>query len=200
MTDTKITVSNTPVSGVPVVQTPLFQGVHSGVVNKNDFSYGLLNSAEDMGVCCDVYWCMPCMLGRLYNSVMSGVPNSQNIPIAVGVVSAMVLSSLFYLLTYPWGFPFFLLMTLPIAGLTLVQRRRLRHDMGLEPADASDCLASFFCTPCALCQMVKESSARGIPPGYCMFPSDSSVVIVHSSSSQFVQPAYGTTTGAFPSL
>eukprot|EP01061_Rhynchopus_euleeides_P005594 TRINITY_DN14812_c0_g1_i1.p1 TRINITY_DN14812_c0_g1~~TRINITY_DN14812_c0_g1_i1.p1 ORF type:complete len:197 (+),score=17.25 TRINITY_DN14812_c0_g1_i1:48-638(+) len=181
---------STHFAGQPVMGTPVG---HTTIVSYNDFSHSLCGCAEDLGLTCDVFLCAPCMVGRLCDSVAHGVPNSMNIPVCAGLVGVSLVSTLLWVLTSPYGVFFCIFPYIPMSSITCSLRTRLRREIGLLPSDGEDCLVSFLCTPCAVCQMTREQDSRGVPPGHCICSADRSVVVVHSTTAQpYAQPAYGT--------
>lgn len=47
-------------------------------------------------------------------------------------------------------------------------RRRIRGRYNIQGSDVADCLVSYFCLPCVVCQNYREMSVRGEwPGGFC---------------------------------
>eukprot|EP01061_Rhynchopus_euleeides_P036293 TRINITY_DN6119_c0_g3_i1.p1 TRINITY_DN6119_c0_g3~~TRINITY_DN6119_c0_g3_i1.p1 ORF type:complete len:227 (+),score=73.08 TRINITY_DN6119_c0_g3_i1:153-833(+) len=167
----------------PVQQVHHVQETQQVVVQNGNFQSGICNCFDDMPACCDVIWCQPCVSARLWDSIENDRPNHIN-----SGVCAM------YGVTYGTAVALDMvvpgagaaLMSIPLFVVSMMQRMKLRAKMGIDANHCEDCLCAFWCTPCTMCQMHKESVRRGVTPGYCCCPQNTTVVVVQ----QNVQPTY----------
>eukprot|EP01064_Diplonema_japonicum_P012170 TRINITY_DN1962_c0_g7_i1.p1 TRINITY_DN1962_c0_g7~~TRINITY_DN1962_c0_g7_i1.p1 ORF type:complete len:255 (+),score=39.97 TRINITY_DN1962_c0_g7_i1:66-830(+) len=144
-------------------------------------------------LCCNVYWCSPCMTGRNHNAVMKEVPDNMDYKVcglitAVGVggeATRIIVGAAVDTTIFPFGA---LLAWMITSCYTQKHRTALRTKYGI-PGDACiDCLSSWFCTPCVMCQHHVEATRRGFQPGLVCCKAQPALVTAHTG--QVVQPAY----------
>lgn len=113
------------------------------------WSSELFDCGHDMNSTADlVFCCHHCQASRQYNMVTNGIRGFD--PLSCSVTFAVDLMAGFHLGTF---------------FLTWHLRQRLRTAYNIPSSHLSDCLESFFCLPCALCQHYRELSGRGDWPG-----------------------------------
>eukprot|EP00755_Sulcionema_specki_P013530 Sspe_Gene.54189::Locus_29920_Transcript_1_1_Confidence_1.000_Length_657::g.54189::m.54189 len=120
-----------------------------------EWQYRLFDCMSDVGMCLDITFCMYCALSRQWSVVVTKQVDNMQGAVCCGA--------------------FFLDQLLKIGGiscaLTMCLRARIRKKYGLRGTPREDCLASFCCIHCVLCQQQKELIARGLPPGHTCCPS-----------------------------
>ncbi|XP_067117323.1 cornifelin homolog A-like [Osmerus mordax] len=99
----------------------------------NQWSSGICDCTKDMKSCCLAFWCLPC----------------------------------FTCITAKEGGECLCLPLINCLGLippaTMSLRASLRYRYGIKGTLCNDCVFSFFCGPCAWCQMSKEMKTRVQP-------------------------------------
>lgn len=98
------------------------------------WSSGICDCCSDCGSCCLVYWCFCIQYGYNAEKIDSG--------------SCCLCATLSYFLS-PC-----------VCCLTMYQRGLVRSKYGIEGNTCNDCLCSFFCTACALCQIAREVDGK----------------------------------------
>eukprot|EP01061_Rhynchopus_euleeides_P036295 TRINITY_DN6119_c0_g3_i4.p2 TRINITY_DN6119_c0_g3~~TRINITY_DN6119_c0_g3_i4.p2 ORF type:complete len:208 (+),score=63.23 TRINITY_DN6119_c0_g3_i4:46-624(+) len=171
-------------AGCPQVQQ--VQVTQRVVVRTGDFQSGICDCFDDMSAVCDVFWCGMCVSARLWDSIKNDHANHMNGGVcalyAATYGAAVALNMFVPLVPGVWSG----LISIPMFVLTWMQRMTLRERMGIDANHCEDCLCAFWCTPCTMCQLHKESVRRGVSPGYCCCQPNTTVVVVQ----QNVQPTY----------
>ena len=180
---------------VPRQQLPAHMG--SVIEHQNAFTFGLFGCCEDGAVACDVALCAPFMLGRACDAVLYSEPDSVNLLACCGAAASEVIGvSLFagmcFGLHTPVSVLFLALGNAPAVGMICQQRKRLRQHVGLPARDYEDILATILCTPCTLCQVIREANHLGLNPGGCCCLSRHAPVLHSRASLASAQPAYDT--------
>eukprot|EP00755_Sulcionema_specki_P024252 Sspe_Gene.14774::Locus_5125_Transcript_2_2_Confidence_0.667_Length_619::g.14774::m.14774 len=139
---------------------PVANAVVSTVAGPH-WHHTLCGCCQDMGICCDHIWCLPCQAARQCSSVFKREPFNPNWPICV----------LFTIIQYFTGSGLY-----PV--LSTIFRFRMVKELEMEQNAAIDCLSAFCCWPCALCQHHRELSLRGLSPGHCCCASSLPVIAV----------------------
>ncbi|KAJ9463530.1 hypothetical protein DIPPA_26844 [Diplonema papillatum] len=130
---------------------------------------------QDVGLCCDVLLCYPCMQGRLFSATFDQRPDHMHPLVCCSFVSVGVMD---------WAGDMMRI------GFLWWMRSRVREIFRLEGSAWMDCLTAIFCGPCITCQMHRELSAHGINPGYtCCQPDNYEASDVVPNA---VQPGYNT--------
>eukprot|EP01064_Diplonema_japonicum_P039177 TRINITY_DN975_c0_g2_i2.p1 TRINITY_DN975_c0_g2~~TRINITY_DN975_c0_g2_i2.p1 ORF type:complete len:189 (+),score=45.56 TRINITY_DN975_c0_g2_i2:54-569(+) len=130
---------------------------------------GVCDCFQDIGLCCDVCFCTCCQAGRIYDAAFEHKPDSFNVPVCLLMVGA----------SYFFG-------AIATCVFSMCMRDKVRTSYGIMGDGCDDCCMSFWCAPCVMCQVHRELSKRGTPPGYiCCEPS-----IKYSNAPLAVQPAY----------
>eukprot|EP01064_Diplonema_japonicum_P007636 TRINITY_DN1527_c0_g1_i1.p1 TRINITY_DN1527_c0_g1~~TRINITY_DN1527_c0_g1_i1.p1 ORF type:complete len:245 (+),score=40.29 TRINITY_DN1527_c0_g1_i1:75-737(+) len=153
-------------------------------------------------LCCNVYWCTPCMAGRIHSSAVHNLNDTPDTTVCCGLTSAEILG-----VGLAVGVPLAtngavhlpgsdMLGWCAISGYTWWQRQTIREKFGIHGDRCGDCLVSCFCVGCALCQHHTELSQQGINPGSCCctvnppLAQTQHVYAAHPSVVNGVQPAY----------
>ena len=160
----------------------------------NKLTYGLCSCFDDMGVCCDVMWCSPCLLGRTYDAIILNKPNSMNVGVCMGVSLAYLAGTAgavyvnLVLGLAPFGNAAYALGCLPYTYVACRQRGVIKERMNVQKNLCEDFMLSWCITGCVQCQMTREANRLGMQPGtICCCSSEPPTVVV---AQQMVQPAY----------
>ena len=124
----------------------------AGLVQLNTWGSGVFDVVADPQGACDVCCCYPCGVSRVQNAAEKGVKDTLGYPTCIGATLALLCPPVLSVLVY-----------------TLRQTTRQRYH--IDGTSSDDALLSLFCQPCVLCQLHRELSSRGIPPGGTMTPS-----------------------------
>jgi Cys-rich protein (TIGR01571 family) len=124
----------------------------------SNWSTELLDCGNDINSCVDVLFCHYCQSARQYNMISYGKQGVE----PWTCLGALVIDGC---VGFHLG-SFFL-------AWHIRQRIRLRYH--IPSTDMKDCVESFFCVPCVLCQHYREMSVRAEWPGGCI-PSTPYVV------------------------
>ena len=187
------------VMGVPtdVVDQPM-SGTHISTL-PGGFSYGLCSCCQDMGVCCDVFWCSPCSLACAYDAIIKKKPNSMNVGVCLftsvsGLAGYAVGAYLWYGLGIPLHGIAYTLGCIPYTYTTCQLRGALRPHLGMRDECGEDCVFTWFCLSCVQCQVTREAERLGMRPGR-ICPREAPQPVGDTDSqelvqSQPIQPAY----------
>ena len=141
----------------------------------NEWAVGQFSCFQDIGLCCDVYWCGMCQQSRLHDSIIEGRQDSFNAAVCCGMTLAGLWLGSWVCCVHAWYL-----------------RDALRAQHGIKGNACTDCLSVTFCTPCMLCQAHRQMKAHGGNPGYTCCESSTPVSqppgVVQSG---FVQPVQG---------
>eukprot|EP01059_Diplonema_ambulator_P016113 TRINITY_DN27415_c0_g1_i1.p1 TRINITY_DN27415_c0_g1~~TRINITY_DN27415_c0_g1_i1.p1 ORF type:complete len:187 (+),score=15.70 TRINITY_DN27415_c0_g1_i1:64-624(+) len=151
---------------------PIVLGVAvGGHAPKKLWEAGLLDCmSTGANVCCNVYWCTPCMAGRVH-SAAEGVPDTMDVNLCQNLIAAELIG-----LSLSIGVPLAThgVVTCPQTDLvgyctlscyTWWQRDLIRRQYNIRGDAVGDCIAAFFCTTCAMCQHHSELLQHGVDPG-----------------------------------
>ena len=125
-------------------------GHQTAQVTESKWGYGLCGCLQDVGICCDVFWCGTCVLARQCDSVVEDRQDS---------FPAAVCCGLFLCQAFVGG--------LATCAFTWMMRDKTRDKYSVNGSAFGDCCASCFCTACVVCQMQREILRRGHNPGHC---------------------------------
>eukprot|EP01061_Rhynchopus_euleeides_P026508 TRINITY_DN4328_c0_g1_i1.p1 TRINITY_DN4328_c0_g1~~TRINITY_DN4328_c0_g1_i1.p1 ORF type:complete len:255 (+),score=59.79 TRINITY_DN4328_c0_g1_i1:89-766(+) len=114
----------------------------------NEWAYGLCDCCQDVGLCCDVYWCTPCMLSRLHPAVEDGISDTFSFPVCALLCGAWAMVGSLACCLHVWYL-----------------RDRTRLAFGIQGNPCADCCTAWMCLQCAVCQMHRELRSRGVDPG-----------------------------------
>eukprot|EP01059_Diplonema_ambulator_P002814 TRINITY_DN1243_c0_g1_i4.p2 TRINITY_DN1243_c0_g1~~TRINITY_DN1243_c0_g1_i4.p2 ORF type:complete len:158 (+),score=51.68 TRINITY_DN1243_c0_g1_i4:259-732(+) len=111
------------------------------------------------------------MAGRIHSAV-NGIQGKMDECVCAALLTASVIGtglSLLPLMTHgQFGIPCIdLLGPCAFAWYTWWQRQTIRQQYGIQGDTCGDCLVSFFCVTCAMCQHHTELVQRGVDPGLC---------------------------------
>ena len=115
---------------------------------------GLFDCRGDFGLAFETVVCTPNQVGRIYASGISGKEEKVNRP---ACLSAMAIHCFLN----------------PLAGCfwPLFLRTKVRRKYNLPGSIPHDICVSIFLQSCSMCQMNRELTARGVPPGTTICPS-----------------------------
>eukprot|EP01064_Diplonema_japonicum_P004666 TRINITY_DN13065_c0_g1_i1.p1 TRINITY_DN13065_c0_g1~~TRINITY_DN13065_c0_g1_i1.p1 ORF type:complete len:333 (+),score=42.71 TRINITY_DN13065_c0_g1_i1:100-999(+) len=162
--------------------------------------------SRECELCCNVFWCTPCMAGRTHSAAVNNLRDTMDGTVTGSLIAAEVLGIVLSFSLTAAGIPgmgFCSYMgCCATAGYLTYQRQFITKKFNIHSEPCMDCLMSFFCLPCVLCQHHTELSHRGVDPGSCCCiigqqrPRQTAVVMVAhhgqvmSYPQQQVQPAY----------
>ena len=172
---------------------PLVRGSSS-----RKMTYGLLSCCGDMGVCCDVFWCSPCLLGYTCDAIVHNQPNSMNVGVCMGVSLAYLAGTAgavyVNLVLGPIGSVAYAIGCLPYTLVTCQQRGEVRQKLGQKDnMCCNDFVLSWCCLACVQCQLTREAKALGLHPGSCCCGDDETPDVLHTVPQVAVQPGYANT-------
>eukprot|EP01064_Diplonema_japonicum_P023732 TRINITY_DN34141_c0_g1_i1.p1 TRINITY_DN34141_c0_g1~~TRINITY_DN34141_c0_g1_i1.p1 ORF type:complete len:267 (+),score=22.81 TRINITY_DN34141_c0_g1_i1:44-844(+) len=187
-----------PGTSQPAVAVPMVVGRAGRLDMWNDDLFANCNCEP---LCCNVYWCGPCMTGRNQGAIEQNAPDhmdctSCGLIVGAGIVGEGARIALELSLDIALPQVGGSLMWLLTACYTQRHRSSLRRRYGIQGEECGDCVTSWFCTPCAICQHHSEITRRGTSPGYmCCHPNPSQHNVV---AVQATQPAYVANQGQAP--
>jgi Cys-rich protein (TIGR01571 family) len=116
-------------------------------------------------VCCCVLWCQPCTIAQLYGLSSASPLRPRlacNIAAAVLLILMVVGSSTYY---SSYAVSSVMMSAASILSFLFVfqARGRIREMYGIRGSGCGDCLSSFFCLSCSVCQMFKEKQVEMYP-------------------------------------
>eukprot|EP01059_Diplonema_ambulator_P034885 TRINITY_DN8044_c2_g1_i1.p1 TRINITY_DN8044_c2_g1~~TRINITY_DN8044_c2_g1_i1.p1 ORF type:complete len:220 (+),score=24.63 TRINITY_DN8044_c2_g1_i1:22-681(+) len=152
---------------------------------------GLLDDCDCGELCCNVFWCAPCMLGRIHATAVNNQPGKVDLRVCCIVPTAAALGEGIrwaLLLTYGIGPDIGNLFSwVATSAFTEEHRTAIRKTYGIQGTSCNDCLTSWFCTGCAMCQHYRELAHRGNDPGLTIRCARQQEPVVHIV---IAQPAY----------
>ena len=160
------------------------------------FSYGLYACEDDMGLCCDVFWCSPCLLGYTHNAIVKNEPNSMNVGVCMGVSAAAFIgyaAGIFVnmgLGLAPLGSLAYSIGCIPYTYVVCQQRKEMKRQLGLREDKGEDCALAYFCGNCVQCQVTREATKLGMQPGTICCCNKPQQPVVHTVPQELIQPAY----------
>ncbi|KAJ9447016.1 Protein PLANT CADMIUM RESISTANCE 2 [Diplonema papillatum] len=181
----------------PVQTMPIQDGGYPSGQPKQ-WDWGFCECFSDSGVCCDVFWCEPCQLGRVHSTLIDRNPGEMNPWVCGAVVGCRFSTFAFVYLNYA----LFWLPSALVAALNVLYRVRTRGTYSIMSDHCFDCLAATFCGMCSLAQVHNELAVHGSNPGYtCCQPSrkpvvNSNVINVIPAFQQPAQQGYAMPAGA----
>ncbi|XP_056409522.1 cornifelin homolog B-like isoform X2 [Hyla sarda] len=120
-----------PVSVQPV---QVGQAMSINFVNTNEWSSGVCDCCQDMGICCCAFWCLPCFQCK----TVSDFGECLCLP-----------------LLDPGCFGYFG-TTLACPPISLAMRAAVRERYRIRGAICDDCCMLYCCFSCSWCQMARE--------------------------------------------
>ena len=167
--------------------------------DNRQMNYGLFSCFGDMGVCCDVMWCSPCLLGYTQNAIVNNDPYNMNVGVCMGLTLAYLAGTAgavyvnLVLGLAPFGNAAYVISCLPYTLVACQQRGEVRQQLGLKDNTCEDFVLSWCCLACVQCQVTREAKALGLHPGSCCCGDDETPDVLHTVPQVAVQPGYANT-------
>ncbi|CUE73366.1 Hypothetical protein, putative [Bodo saltans] len=116
------------------------------------FMTSILDCCSDFSGCMDVFFCLPCNVGRQYGAVNGMEDQLQCCPCLLTMIA----------------------VTSVCVNINL--RRTVVEKYMLEESCCGSVLCGFFCFPCSVCQTNRELNLRGARTGHtCCAPSSAQI-------------------------
>eukprot|EP01064_Diplonema_japonicum_P002617 TRINITY_DN1166_c0_g1_i1.p1 TRINITY_DN1166_c0_g1~~TRINITY_DN1166_c0_g1_i1.p1 ORF type:complete len:199 (+),score=43.84 TRINITY_DN1166_c0_g1_i1:90-686(+) len=169
-TDEQHEMNMQPVTGQPVAAT----GQPLGLAAPKMWKSGLCDCfATGANLCCNVFWCYPCMAGRVHSAMADDHRDHMNVSVCSSLILAQVVTA-----GLTVGLPLAthgavhvpganMIGACAVFGYTWWQRHTLSKKLGIQGDMCGDCMISYFCSSCALCQHHTELVQHGVNPGSC---------------------------------
>ncbi|XP_028654287.1 cornifelin homolog [Erpetoichthys calabaricus] len=113
------------------------------VIKSPEWSTGICDCCDDMGVCCCATWCLPCFMCKTASDFGQCVCLPLLDPMLTG---------------YFLGFT-----PVTIPPISLAMRASMRERFGIQGTICDDCCTVFCCYSCSWCQMARELKKRKQP-------------------------------------
>ncbi|XP_056408197.1 cornifelin homolog B-like isoform X1 [Hyla sarda] len=127
-----------PVSVQPV---QVGQAMSINFVNTNEWSSGVCDCCQDMGICCCAFWCLPCFQCKTVSDFGECLCLPLLDPGCLGYFGT----------------------TLACPPISLAMRAAVRERYRIKGAICDDCCMLYCCFSCSWCQMAREIKKKKQP-------------------------------------